>query len=38
MNQKHQQSIYHANINLNFMVENVRQIKSEIKINIDSIL
>ena len=35
MNRKHQQSTYHENINLNLMVENVIQIKSEIIINVD---
>ena len=35
MNRKHQQSIYHANKNVNLMVENVTQIKSGIMINID---
>ena len=30
MNQKHQQSIYHVNVNVNLMVENVIQIKSRI--------
>ena len=30
MNQKHQQSIYHVNLNVNLMVENVIQIKSRI--------
>ena len=35
MNQKHQQSIYHANVNVNLMVENLIQIKSGITINVD---
>ena len=35
MNRKHEQSIYHVNINLNLMVENVIQIKSGIMINVD---
>ena len=30
---KHQQNIYNANVNVNFMVENVIQIKSGITIN-----
>ena len=35
MNRKYQQSINHANVNLDLMVENVMQIKTGIKINID---
>ena len=35
MNRKYQQSINHANVNLDLMVENVIQIKTGIKINID---
>ena len=35
MNQKHHQSIYHANINVNFMEENVIQINGGITINVD---
>ena len=35
MNRKHYQSIYHANANVNLMVENVIQIKSGIMINVD---
>ena len=30
MNKKHYQNIYHANVNVNLIVENVIQIKSEI--------
>ena len=35
MNRKYQQSINHANVNLDLMVENVMQIKTGIKINTD---
>ena len=35
MNRKYQQSINHANVNLDLMVENVIQIKTGIMINID---
>ena len=35
MNQKHEQSIYHANLNVNLMVENIAQIKSGITINVN---
>ena len=35
MNRKYQQSINHANVNLDLMVGNVMQIKTGIKINID---
>ena len=35
MNQKHYQSIYYANVNLNLMEENVIQINGEIAINVD---
>ena len=35
MNRNYQQSINHANVNLDLMVENVMQIKTGIKINID---
>ena len=38
MNRKYQQSINHANVNLDLMVENVMQIKTGIKINIDASL
>ena len=31
MNKKHQQNIYHANVNVNLMVRNVAQIKREQK-------
>ena len=34
MNQKHKKSMYHANVNLNLMVENVIHIKSELMINV----
>ena len=34
MNQKHYQSIYHANVNVNFMVENVTQIKKRMTIDV----
>ena len=33
MNQKHQQNIYHANVNINSIVQNVIQIKSGITIS-----
>ena len=35
MNRKHEQSIYHANVNINLMVENLIQIKTVIAINAD---
>ena len=35
MNKKYQQSINHANVNVDLMVENVIQIKSGIMINND---
>ena len=35
MNQKFQRKIYHANVNVNLMKENVIQIKSKIMMNID---
>ena len=35
MNRKHEQSIYHANLNVNLMVENIAQIKSGITINVN---
>ena len=35
MNKKFQQKIYHANVNIIFMEENVIQIKSEITINVN---
>ena len=35
MNRKHQQSINHANVEINLMVKNIIQIKSEIIINLD---
>ena len=34
MNQKHYQSIYHANVSVNFMVENVTQIKKRMTIDV----
>ena len=36
MNQKFEQNIYHANVNVNLMEENVIQIKSGITINVDA--
>ena len=35
MNQKFQQKIYHANVNINLMEENVIQTKTGIMINVD---
>ena len=35
MNQKHQQSIFHANLNINLMEQNVIQIDCGITINVD---
>ena len=35
MNQKYLQNIYHANVNVNLMVENLIQIKSGITINVN---
>ena len=35
MNQKHEQSIYHVNTNLNLMEENVIQINDGIRINVN---
>ena len=35
MKQKHYQSLYHANINVNLMEENVIQINCRITINVD---
>ena len=35
MNQKHQQSIFHANLNVNLMEQNVMQIDCGITINVD---
>ena len=35
MNQKHHQSIYHGNVNVNLMEENVIQINGRIMINVD---
>ena len=34
MNQKHEQNIYHANVNVNLIVKIVIQIKSVITINV----
>ena len=34
MNQKHYQSIYYAHVNVNFLVENVTQIKKRITISV----
>ena len=35
MNRKYQQSIYHANVNINLMEENLIQINGGIMINVD---
>ena len=35
MNQQHKKNIYHANVNVNLMVENVIQIKSGLMRNVD---
>ena len=35
MNQKHKQSIYHANLNVDLIEKNVIQINGEITVNID---
>ena len=35
MNRKHQQSIYHENVNENLIKENVTKIKGGITINVD---
>ena len=35
MNQKHQQSIFHVNINVNLMEQKVSQINGEITINVN---
>ena len=35
MNQNHKKNIYHANVNVNLMVENVIQIKSGLRKNVD---
>ena len=35
MNRKHQQSIYHANVNISLIAEDIIQIKSRIVVNID---
>ena len=38
MNQIHQQSIFHANVNVNLMEQNVIQINGRIMMNVDVIL
>ena len=35
MNQKHWQSLYHANLNVNLLEENVTQISGGLMVNID---
>ena len=35
MNQQHKKNIYHANVNVNLMAENVIQIKSGLMRNVD---
>ena len=35
MNQKNSQNMYHANVNINLIIENLTQIRSIIAINID---
>ena len=35
MNRKHKQSIYHANVNVNLMIENAIHINGGITINVD---
>ena len=35
MNQQHKKNIYHANVNVNLMVENVIQIKSGLMRNVE---
>ena len=35
MNQQHKKNIYHANVNVNLIVENVIQIKSGLMRNVD---
>ena len=35
LNQKNSQSMYHANVNINLIIENLTQIRSIIAINID---
>ena len=35
MNKKHQQNMYHANVNVNLIGENVIQINGPITINVD---
>ena len=36
MNKKHKQSIYHVNVNVNLMEQNVIQINGGITINVDA--
>ena len=36
MNQKHQQTIYHANLNVDLMEENLIEINGAIMINVDA--
>ena len=36
MNQKHQQTIYHANLNVDLMEENIIEINGAIMINVDA--
>ena len=35
MNQKHWQSLYHANLNVNLLEENVTQINGGLMVNVD---
>ena len=35
LNQKNSQNMYHANVNINLIIENLTQIRSMIAINID---
>ena len=35
MNQKHWQSLYHPNLNVNLVQENVTQINGELMVNVD---
>ena len=35
LNQKNSQNMYHANVNINLIIENLTQIRSIIAINID---
>ena len=36
MNQKHQQTIYHGNVNVDLMEENIIEINGAIMINVDA--